>query len=44
MAAVLPLRVRNAAIRGYSACRHDAGLGIDEYKKDKIEKEREIER
>jgi hypothetical protein len=30
MAAVLTLRVRNAAIRGCSACRDDAGLGRDE--------------
>ncbi|MDR1230765.1 MAG: hypothetical protein LBK61_05125 [Spirochaetaceae bacterium] len=35
MAAVLPLRARNAAIRGCSACRHDAGLGKDEYVIDK---------
>ncbi|MDR1229961.1 MAG: hypothetical protein LBK61_01025 [Spirochaetaceae bacterium] len=26
-AAVLPLRARNAAVRGRSACRDDAGLG-----------------
>ncbi|MDR1232580.1 MAG: hypothetical protein LBK61_14410 [Spirochaetaceae bacterium] len=34
-AAVLPLRGRNAAVRGCSDCRDDAGLGRDKYKRDK---------